>query len=335
VAGQSYGDVKDGTARKLVLSSGVEHIGVLYGQDGLRATLQWMNQVFGRSAEGYIDRRGRWLGLLFASLIALAWPLSALLPRAAARPVGASLRWKPLLAATFGPALVTPLILWKMPTAFLPILLGDYLMLHFMLYGVLTGIALWLLGSIHLPLVRHGRTRSGHPRLETAEPAWMPGTSPGVTAGEADLSTRWWAVIVATIVIGAYNIIAFGLPVDAYAFSFLPIPERIPLIAAIACGTVPYFVAVEWLAHGAQPRRGAYSLATFCFLLSLSIAVALNLQKLFFLIIIVPAILLLFVAFGLISHWSYKATNHPLPGALANAALFAWAIAVTFPMVVR
>ena len=106
-------------------------------------------------------------------------------------------------------------------------------------------------------------------------------------------------------------------------------------MAAIACGTLPYFIADEWLTRGAQTRPGAYTLTKFCFLLSLAIAVALNPMKLFFLIIIVPAILLLFLAFGLISSWSYRATHHPLPGALANAAVFAWAIAVTFPMIVR
>jgi hypothetical protein len=89
------------------------------------------------------------------------------------------------------------------------------------------------------------------------------------------------------------------------------------------------------MSHGAGARRGAYALAKLCFLLSLAAAVALNLQKLFFLIIIVPAILLLFLGFGLISNWSYRATNHPLPGALANAAVFAWGIACTFPMVIR
>ena len=98
---------------------------------------------------------------------------------------------------------------------------------------------------------------------------------------------------------------------------------------------MPYFIADEWLTRGAHARRGAYALTKFCFLLSLALAVALNPMKLFFLVIIVPAILLLFLAFGLISRWSYRATHHPLPGALANAAVFAWAIAVTFPMIVR
>ena len=135
--------------------------------------------------------------------------------------------------------------------------------------------------------------------------------------------------------VAAYNIVAFGLPIDTYVFSFLPVSPRVPLIVAVACGTVPYFVVDEWLTRGSEAKRGAYTLTKLCFLLSLAIAVALNLMKLFFLIIIVPAILLQFLTFGLISRWSYMATHHPLPGALGSAVVFAWAIAVTFPMITR
>ena len=152
---------------------------------------------------------------------------------------------------------------------------------------------------------------------------------------DAAMPVSWKPIAIATAAVTAYNIVAFGLPIDAYVFSFLPIPARLPLIVAIACGTLPYFIADEWLTRGKGARRGAYALTKFCFLLSLAIAVALNPMKLFFLAIIVPAILLLFLAFGLISRWSYAATRHPLPGALANAAVFAWGIAVTFPMIVR
>lgn len=175
-------------------------------------------------------------------------------------------------------------------------------MLHFLLYGALTAAALLLL------------------RKYPSEPLAM---------------TSWKSITAAAIAIACYNIVAFGIPLDTYVFSFVPIPTRIPLIAAIACGTLPYFITDEWLTRGMNPRRGAYVLTKFCFLLSLAIAVALNPMKLFFLVIIVPAIMLLFLAFGLTSRWSYAATQHPLPGAIANAAVFAWAIAVTFPMIVR
>jgi Serine aminopeptidase, S33 len=303
VAGETYGQFPDGTARKLALARSVEHIGVLYSHDSMVETLRWLNTAFGKQGEGFIDSRGRWLGLMFLGIVALAWPLSSLLPVVSENPSGVDLGWKPFLVAAFLPALLTPLILWKMPTDFLPILLGDYLTLHFLLYGILTAITLRYL-------------RNGTP-----------------VAGNTPIS--WKAIAIAAAAVMAYNIIAFGLPIDAYVFSFLPIPARLPLIAAIACGTLPYFIADEALTRGPAARRGAYALTKFCFLLSLAIAVALNPMKLFFLAIIVPAILLLFLAFGLVSRWSYAATRHPLPGALANAAVFAWGIAVTFPMIAR
>lgn len=61
--------------------------------------------------------------------------------------------------------------------------------------------------------------------------------------------------------------------------------------------------------------------------------VALNLSELFFLIIIVPAILVFFLLDGLLGGWVYRRTWHPLVGALAIGLLFAWAIAFTFPVV--
>jgi len=319
VAGETYGSLAEGTARRLVLARGVEHIGVLYSRDSMEQSLRWMNANFGRQQADFLDRRGRWLGLIFLGLIALAWPLSALLPVASDTQVGANLAWKPLLVAAVAPALLTPLILWKMPTDFLPILLGDYLALHFLLYGALTTAA-------YLYVARHAR--APHPSPAGSEAGkWLARPGRSMTLSKP--------IAIAAIAVAAYDIIGFGIPIDAYVFSFLPIPPRIPLIAAIACGTLPYFMADEWLTRGAQPRRGAYALTKFCFLVSLAIAVALNPMKLFFLAIIVPAILLLFLAFGLISYWSYRATKHPLPGALANAAMFAWGIAVTFPMIVR
>jgi hypothetical protein len=71
------------------------------------------------------------------------------------------------------------------------------------------------------------------------------------------------------------------------------------------------------------------------FLISLGLAIALNLQELFFLVIIVPAILILFVVYGLFSGWVYRATNYPWDAAATNAIALAAAIAVSFPVVAR
>ena len=118
--GVTYGDLADGSARRLVLAPGVEHIGVLYGQGGIGAALDWLNQAFGHRGDGFIDARGRALGLLFLGIVALAWPLSRLLPRAATRPLGAGLGWRRLLPVALLPAVLTPLILRFLPSDYLP-----------------------------------------------------------------------------------------------------------------------------------------------------------------------------------------------------------------------
>lgn len=312
-AGQTYGSFDEGNARRMVLASGVEHIGVLYSRDSLVAARDWVNAAFDRTQGGAIDARGKWLALLFAGLTALAWPLSRLLPAIRLRRPRPGAGWGMLLLAALTPAVLTPLLLWKMPTDFLPILLGDYLALHFLLYGALTAAAhLWL------------RRRSGEPHHAQRN-------------SEARTSARrgyWQKALLAAAAVAAFEIVAFGLPIDTYMFSFLPIPQRWPLVAAIALGTIPYFVADEMFTDWAN-RRGFYAVTKACFLLSLVIAIVLNPPKLFFLAIIVPAILILFLIYGILSRMNLRATGDPLPGALGNAALFAWAIAVTFPMIVR
>jgi predicted ferric reductase len=217
--------------------------------------------------------------------------------------LGAGFRWRQLLPASIAPALLTPLLLWKVPSDFLPILLGDYLALHFAVYGLLTAAGIWYLGR--------SAQAVGRPRFS------------------------WRRLAVAATALAAYGTLAFGLPTDAFIFNFIPGPGRWPLILAMLFGTLPYFLADEWLTRGEGARHGAYALTKVSFIVSLGIAIALNLGKLFFLAIIVPAILALFAIYGLLSGWAYRRTNHPWVAALANAVSFAWAIAVTFPIVSR
>ena len=297
----TYGRFEDGTARRSTLSGGVEHIGVLFSRQSLEEALSWLTQAFGRQntkrGETWIDTRGPWLGLLYLGLVALAWPLSSLLPRVATPPVGAGLGWRTLLPLAVLPALLTPLILWKLPTDFLPSLLGDYLTVHYAVYGLLTAAGLWFV-----------RRPTGGPLL----------------AGP---------FLVATILMAGYCILAIGLPIDRYVTSFMLPPGRAPIMLAVLVGTLTFSMADEWLTRGPGARWGAYAVTKACFVLSLVLAIALNPPRLFFLIIIVPVILLFLVVYGLFSSWAYRRTGHPLVGALATALAFAWAIAATFPVV--
>ena len=301
----TYGNVADGTARRYSLSSGVEHIGVLYSRDSMAEALAWLDAAFDRRGSGFLDVRGPALGLLFLGLVTLARPLSRLLPRVAAQPIGAGLGWSRLLPVAVAPAIMTPLILWKVPTGFLPILLGDYLAAHFLVYGLLTALGLWL-ASRRMP---HGPSAA------------------------ADMS--WPCFAAAAVTVAIYSVIVLGVPIDRYVAAFMPIPTRVPLILALMVGTLPYFLADEWLTRGTGAPRGAYAVTKLCYIASLAIAVALDPSRLFFLIIIAFVILVFFVIYGLFSAWAYRATRHPLVGGLVNAVAFAWAIAVTFPLLAR
>ncbi|PWB92138.1 alpha/beta hydrolase [Methylocystis sp. MitZ-2018] len=298
-AGVTYGDIARGTGRRLAIARGVEHIGVLYSRDAMTETLNWVNAAFGRSESGYIDARGPWLALLFAGLIALMRPLAQFLPQVSPVPLGAGLPWRRLAPIAIAPALLTPLILWKAPTDFLPILLGDYLVAHLAVYGVLIFAGLWL--------------------AQGGLPVFRP--------------PRWKPLLIAAVALAAMYTLVLGLPLDAYVISYLPTGVRAPLVPIMFVGCALYFLADEWMTRGPGAARGGYVFSKFCFIASLAIAVALNPRRLFFLVIIAIVIVFLLTVYGLVGRWVYARTRDPRVGALGAAFGLAWALAVTFPIV--
>jgi predicted ferric reductase len=143
------------------------------------------------------------------------------------------------------------------------------------------------------------------------------------------------ALVVALIAVFGYETLAIAVPTQTLVASYIPAWDRVGLTLALFAGTLTWFAADEWLVRGPGARTGAYALTKLMFLVSLGLAIALNLNELFFLVIIVPAILILFVVYGLFSGWVYRATNYPLVAAATNAIALAAAIAVSFPVVAR
>ena len=158
---------------------------------------------------------------------------------------------------------------------------------------------------------------------------WLTGTRPAALRQGVSAA----AFGVALLAVGAYEALALTLPTDRFVTSFLPGGERLPIVLVLFVGTLLWFSADEWLTRGASAPRGAYALTKVLFLLSLMLAVVLNLNELFFLVIIIPAILALFVVHGLFSGWIYRSTNDPWVAAITNALAFAAAVAVSFPTV--
>ncbi len=303
VAGVTYGDPAQGTARRAAISPNTEHASVLFSESTMRETITWLDIAFGtqRASPPDIEPRGVWIVLLLAGGLMLAWPLSRLLPVCCMPPAGANLGWRALWLPMLLPMIATPLILRVTPTHVLPVLVGDYLAFHFALYGVLTVFCLALVNRRAVP-------------------------------------PRWTELLSASSLAAAAAVVAFGFiavvwPLDRFVTSFVPGPERFLLIGVLLVGTLAYFLSAEWLTRGAGAARGAVLAARVCFLLSLAIAVALDLERLFFLIIVVPVIVLFFLYYGLICGWTCRRTGNPLVAGLASAIAFAWAIGVTFPLV--
>ncbi len=302
--GVTFGAVEDGGARRAVFADNVEHVGVLYSEESLLEAVAWLDQVFGRASEGEIDGRGPWIVLLLIGVIVLARPLARALPRVSPVARGTALPRRKLIWIALAPPLLTPILLWPFEVGFLPMLVGDYLSVHFALYGLLTAGGIWLAG----------RSAERSPRAAASAP---------VSLAKLGLSAA---------LVGLYSVVALGLPLDRFVTSVFPIPERWPLVGALLIGTLCYFLADEWLTRGHYAPRGFHALTKGLFAVSLAIAVALDLERLFFLIIIAPVIIAFLAVYGLFSTWAYRATGHPAVGGLANAVAFAIVIGATFPV---
>lgn len=294
-SGETVGDPAAGTGRRAVFAPGVEHVGVLYSETSLREARAWLDATFGRSSEGPVATRGGWIALLLIMIIVLAWPLARFLPaRHPEQTPPPRLATRDFLVAALAPALVVPLLLWPVETRILPVLVADYLVLHFALYGALT---LLLLGR------------------------------QGALAGQFPARALWLAALVA-----AFGIVLFGGAIDRYVASFFPNASRALIIIGLALGAVPCMVGDALLTEGGRAGVGRVLLVRGALLASLGLAVALNFEALFFLVIILPVILLFFLLFGTMSGWVGRRTGLPAAGGIGLGLVLAWALGVTFPL---
>ncbi|MFN4057850.1 MAG: alpha/beta hydrolase family protein [Roseinatronobacter sp.] len=291
-SGQTTGDPATGTGRRAVLAPAVEHVGVLYSATTLRETVAWLNAAFARDRTGPLALQGGAILLLLVAVIALAWPLARLLP--AGKQMSAPLPRKLFWGLVVGPALVVPLVLAPVKLQFLPVLVADYLALHMGLYGVVILAVL----------------------------AWT-----GLLRGAFALR----AVLIG-LAVAVFGIVVFGTALDRYVASFTPNPERALIIGALALGAVPYLLADAILTRGGAATVWQVLAVRGAFILSLMLAVALDFERLLFLLIILPVILLFFALFGTMAGWVGRRTGLPAASGLGLGLILAWALGVAFPL---
>ncbi len=121
----------------------------------------------------------------------------------------------------------------------------------------------------------------------------------------------------------------FGMALDRYAANFLATAGRLWIIAVMMIGAIPYMVADSMLTSRASVlwRLGIRT----GFLLSLGLAVALDFEALFFLMLIAPVMVLFYLVFGTMGR-DVSVRSGPLSSGLALGVVLAWALGVSFPL---
>ncbi|MEL7211555.1 MAG: alpha/beta fold hydrolase [Pseudomonadota bacterium] len=137
-----------------------------------------------------------------------------------------------------------------------------------------------------------------------------------------------WVGLAALLI---WGIGAFGLSLDRYAANFTPSGTRWLIIAVLALGTVPFMLADALTTAGGRAPFWHRLVARTTFFLSLGAAVALDFEGLFFLIIILPVILLFFIVYGLMGRWVAQHQGAMAAG-LGLGLILAWSLGVTFPL---
>lgn len=121
----------------------------------------------------------------------------------------------------------------------------------------------------------------------------------------------------------------FGFALDRYAANFWPTSGRVWIIGLMMIGAVPYMIADAALSTSASVWRRLAMRGAF--IGSLGIAVALDFENLFFLIMIAPVLVLFYLVFGTMGR-DLTGKAGPLSIGLALGFVLAWALGVSFPL---
>jgi hypothetical protein len=155
-AGGPGGDPAAGTARKLVVVPGVEHISILFAPAAHTAAREWLDATFGPQpgATAYTDQRVLWYGFGMLGALLVAMALAPLFAEAAPETGrDRSLLWR--LGALLGGTTSAALLLWLAGAVgvelrnLLGLVVGGYLMVWFCVAG-LVGLLL-LRAELSLP----------------------------------------------------------------------------------------------------------------------------------------------------------------------------------------
>lgn len=256
--------------RRAVVAPGVEHVGVLHSRKGRAEAVAWLDAAYGRASDVSIRATGPWLMALMAAIVALAWPLSHLVPQTAP-PLPAALGAGRFALIALGPALLAPLLAVQVETQVLPVLVADYLALHLALFGgmqlalmgwfglrpgglrpvAVLALILWGLGVFGLALDRYAANFWPTPERMAIIAALALGALPFMLA-DAVLTRGGRAPL-------WQRLVARGAFLTSLALAVVLDTERLLFLAMIAPVTLLFFLVYGFMGRWVAVRAGEAS----------------------------------------------------------------------------
>lgn len=133
------------------------------------------------------------------------------------------------------------------------------------------------------------------------------------------------------LLLAIWGIAVFGLAMDRYAASFIPSAERLVIIGVLCIGTVPFMVADSILTGAGRASMWRRVVARLAVVLSLGAAAMIDPERLMFLFIILPVLVLFFLLHGLMGRWVGQHSG-PVAAGIGLGLCLAWSLGVSFPL---
>ncbi len=284
---------ENGVLRRVVVAPHVEHVGILYSASALGEARDWLDLAFDRDSQGPVVQIGLWILALLFGIVLLFRPLVALLPSLTTALTAAGPA--PCSTRRFLLAILVPGLLVPAVATIPPIDFLPVLVADYLM------VHLALYGALQLAILQPWKSLR--------------------------LSVSPWPVMALVI----WGIAVFGVALDRYAASFLPNAERLVIILVLCLGTIIFMIADSIVSGAGQGRIWRRLSARVAFIGSLAVAAAIDPERLLFLLLIVPVLLLFFCVHGLMGRWVAQRQG-PWSAGLGLGLCLAWALGVSFPL---
>ncbi|BAI62145.1 hypothetical protein MCP_2073 [Methanocella paludicola SANAE] len=308
--GYTYGGFSDGTARKLVILDGDNHITVLYDRRVYDSMLGWLDATYSIERSGGPSSYGNtalWFLLCALFAIIAFFPFTAFL---SGELMGTTHEFrapdpgllKPALLVA-GAAIAAAAITYFTGFPSIGIQLGNTVSIYLFVMGIIGLGSYWLIFRDSFK-------------------------------GQKFSSRAVLRPLALELVFLLYFLLFIGIPATASIYGLLPGMKRAIFIILMGAMLFPYNLLSELSFRGIPGYKSLLEGASLRI-----VAIALLMASILlsgtggFFMVILPVLLPLFVFLEVLSYYTYRLSGNVLIGAILNSLLAAWLMASAFPLV--